>query len=216
MRRRGASGKARGWFAFPRLSSPFFFGRRDPGIIFTTWRLGWRVERGRTTGRTGVRRCSPLLWRAGFAEAPPSGWGERPRRSRVAIALYRLIPACTTFLKGRGELGQFLAVRVIRTVGEFGLVGLVGFRFGFGDCDFSRENGKKFGLVGFYRFSIGRRKANGGERWKTSNILHPTPNIQLWGDCEGPVTELQIATSPLPSPQRRRGRRGFPLAVDSW
>jgi hypothetical protein len=36
----------------------------------------------------------------------------------------------------------------------------VRFRFGFRKCGFTRENGKKFGLVGFYRFLLGRRKAN--------------------------------------------------------
>jgi len=49
---------------------------------------------------------------------------------------------------------------------KFGLEGLNRFSrfsrfpFGFRKCGFSRENGKKFGLVGFYRFPLGRRKLN--------------------------------------------------------
>jgi hypothetical protein len=43
---------------------------------------------------------------------------------------------------------------------EAGLVGLAGFWFGFQKCDFTRENGQKFGLVGFVRFLLERQKPN--------------------------------------------------------
>jgi hypothetical protein len=55
------------------------------------------------------------------------------------------------------------------------------FPFGLGKCDFPRENGKKFGLFGLYRFAIGGGKANGRRRKAPNTQAHkhpPSPRLR--------------------------------------
>jgi hypothetical protein len=108
------------------------------------------------------------------------GWGkhqarkhrssrETPNSKPLSDGWFAFARLCSPF---REKIAR--VAKIPRLAGKFGLIALVGFRFGFRKYDFAGENGKKFGLVGFYRFSIGRRKAN----VETLNNQHPTPNFR--------------------------------------
>ena len=144
---------------------------------------------------------SKALWRTSPRRAGFQGPMRLERRvlSHI-ITYYHILSGITTSGEKNGEDGEFERSRQPGRLHCFGdgledLTGLFGFSFGLGKCDFSGENEKKFGLVGFYRFLLGREKANGRETeyWRTGRRGYHVRGIcRTYGAQKGQFGSRQL------------------------